>query len=109
MEYPIERTESLDARPVVPATTGFTTEGPSAGIISTSSTTQKSGSACRNGAIQLAVREPIRKYHAARIRYAKANEFRKPKRSARLPPRIGRNQTAKPKTPINVPVCSEER
>ena len=36
----MERTDSLEARAVVPATQGFTTEGPSAGTISTASTSQ---------------------------------------------------------------------
>src|SRR6267154_2346797 len=66
------------------------------------------GSACR-GAGQGAPMEPMRKYAAAKMRYATESARRKPSRSAAAPPKIARNHTMPPKMPVRVPVCSVEK
>ena len=58
MEYPMERTFSLEALAVVPTTHGFTSETPSAGSIRTNVTSTPSGIALRTGASQDALTIP---------------------------------------------------
>ena len=105
----MERTFSLEARAVVPTTQGFTRETPSAGRMRMKPTNKLSGTALRTGASQDAPIEPIRKYAAARMRYAIDRARRNPSRSAAAPPKMARNHTMPPKMPVSVPVCSTEK
>jgi len=72
-------------------------------------TNRLSGTAFRTGASQDAPMEPIKKYAAARRKYAVARARRKPRRSATAPPKIARNHTMPPNMPVRVPVCSVEK
>src|SRR5215472_10532489 len=105
----MERTFSLEARAVVPATQGLTIEIPNAGKIKTHPTKRLSGTELRMGASHDAPMDPIRKYAVARIRYARESARRKPSLSATAPPKIARNHTIPPKKPVSVPVVSVEK
>src|SRR4029077_7701444 len=104
MEYPMERTFSLEARAVVPTTLGLTSEVPSAGNRSTMATNSHKGMAFRMGLSHGAPIEPRRKYAQLRMSEASERALLKPNQSAPVQPKMARNQTAPPNIPASVPV-----